>query len=963
MTVSSRDLDWLNSAIVSDLTSRLDGEVAASPLRTALYTTDASNYRVEPRVVVYPRTQSDLVAAFEYAQNEGIALTVRGGGTSVAGNAIGPGIVVDTSRYLNRIHDVDPETATALVEPGVVLSDIQREAAKHGLRFGPDPSTINRATIGGAIANDACGAHSLAFGRTSHNVVDLDVIDGYGRRYWTTAGTAVVPGLDAIAATNLAVLRTEFGRFGRQVSGYAMQHLLPENGPDLTRLLVGSEGTLATVVQARVRLVPVVRRPVLVVLGFPDMIAAADAVPAIIACRPQAVEGMDSRLVDVVKKHVGARAVPPLPRGKGWLFVEVDESDGSGVIDTLVAAAGAVDSRVVRDPAQAAALWRIRADGVGLAGRTPSGDQAWPGWEDAAVPPENLGTYLRDFYELMYEHDVDGLSYGHFGDGCIHARINFPLERDAAVFRAFMEGAAALVLKYGGSLSGEHGDGRARSELLAHMYSPQAIAVQQELKSVFDPDNFLNPGVIVTPDPIDANLRRPGVPSIIATDGLSFTRDGGNITNAVHRCVGVGKCRADLSASGGFMCPSYQATKDEKDSTRGRARVLQELMRGTFAESWRSDEVRQVLDLCLSCKACGRDCPAGVDMSRLKSEMLHRRYRGRLRPRDHYVLGWLPRWLRLARIMSRVLNVVLRPRFIQKTGLTVAGLTPQRTIPRFDTSTAIRSNDAAWTAAAEGASVVRGGDLASSPHRLTGTVVLWADSFSKGFARDSVRDAVFLLQRQGLRVLVAPENVCCGLTWISTGQLNGARKRMTHLVEKLAPLADQGVPIVGLEPSCTAALREDLPELLPNDPRAATISEQTRTLSEVLMHCEEYGGSPWKAPDLRGDEVLVQPHCHQYAVLGMDDYLSLLELTGITVTTVTGCCGMAGNFGMQRGHYDLSVKVAENSLLPALQTKDDATVLLADGFSCRMQAEQIAGVKAAPLASYLAERIRAASHQ
>lgn len=956
--------------VVRALRAAVRGEVATGTRVRAEYSTDASNYRVVPQVVVVPRDVDDLLAVTEVARATGTPLTLRGAGTSVAGNAIGTGIVVDTSRYLNAIGEIDPEARTAVVQPGVVMSELQKAAKPFGLRFGPDPSTQNRATFGGMIGNNACGPRAVAYGRTVDNVVSLDVVDGLGRRFTATRGDgalAPVPGLADLVAANLPLLRTELGRFSRQVSGYSLEHLLPERGTDLAKMLVGTEGTLVTVLSATVSLVPVPDAAVLVVLGYPDMPAAADAVPALLAHAPLAVEGLDARLVDVVRRHRGEARVPALPDGAGWLLVEMggaSRAEAVAAAEALVADAGALASRVVPPGAEAAAMWQIRADGVGLAGRTPDGVQAWPGWEDAAVPPERLGAYLRDFEALMAAHGVDGLTYGHFGDGCVHVRVGLPLETPEGVpaFRAFMTEAAQLVASHGGSLSGEHGDGRARSELLSAMYSPQALEVFAGVKHLFDPADVLNPGILVAPRPIDADLRRPHAHPLPKATGFSFPHDGGDFTTAVHRCVGVGKCRADTSDAGGFMCPSYQATGEEKDVTRGRARVLQELANGTFVTGgWRAKELREVLDLCLSCKACSSDCPAGVDMAQYKAEVLHRAYRRRLRPRNHYALGWLPRWTRLvAKLhLAGLANWFLGIRPLASLVLRVAGLDPRRGIPRFATTSfrAGWARDRAEHHRPQGVGEATGHARAGATGSTDAVrrVVVWDDSFSDAFDPDVPRAVIHLLEAAGYEVIVPKEDACCGLTWVSTGQLEGARKRQQHLLGILGPFAVNGVPIVGVEPSCTALLRSDLVELNPDDPRAVAVARATRTLAELLTSDGPDGpGQAWEPPDLTGTTVIAQPHCHQHSVMGYEADLALLRRAGATVRTLAGCCGLAGNFGYEAGHYDVSVAVAENALLPALREAEPGTVLLADGFSCRTQADQLAHVTGVHLAQLLA---------
>lgn len=948
--------------LVGELSSAVGGEVDASPRRRAEYSTDASNYRVTPQVVVFPRDVEDALAALAVARDAGVPVTSRGGGTSVAGNAVGPGVILDFSRHMTRIGAIDPDARTAVVQPGVIMSSLQEAAAPYGLRFGPDPSTLNRATLGGMIGNNACGPHAVAYGRTADNTIELDVVDGLGRRFTAGSGAgalAQVPGLEALVTGNLALIRQELGRFGRQVSGYSLEHLLPENGSDLAKALVGTEGSLVTVLGATVRLVPVEPAPALVALGYPDMATAADAVPALLACRPLAIEGMDARLVDVVRRHKGDGAVPPLPPGGGWLLVEVGGASLAEALDgaaAVVAASATAATRILPPGPEASALWRIRADGAGLAGRTPAGAQAWPGWEDAAVPPERLGAYLREFEALLDQYGLDGLPYGHFGDGCVHVRIDLPLERapGIAVFRDFITDAANLVARHGGSLSGEHGDGRARGQLLPIMYPGEVIALFEAVKDLLDPKDLLNPGVVVRPRPLTADLRRPAARPVPARKGFAFTEDAGDFTTAVHRCVGVGKCRADTSAAGGFMCPSYQATKDEKDVTRGRARVLQELVNGSYVKGWAAPEVLESLDLCLSCKACSSDCPAGVDMARYKAEVLHRAYKGRLRPVNHYALGWLPRWGRMitsAPAVAHVVNTLLGVRPLAKAVLAVAGLDTRRQMAAFATQTFSEWWTERGEVAAEDA-LFRGVER-GEPGRPQ--VVLWADSFSETMDPTGAQAAVEVLEAAGYEVLTPPSPACCGLTWISTGQLDGARRRLRELLHSLAPFAVNGIPIVGVEPSCTAVLRSDLLDLLPDDARAPVVAAATLTLAELLTAPEPVGpGERWPVPSLAGTRVVAQPHCHQHAVMGYEADLALLRRAGADVRTLVGCCGLAGNFGMEKGHYDVSVAVAENALLPALRDAEPGTVFLADGFSCRTQADQLAGTPGVHLATLLA---------
>ncbi len=927
-----------------DLAAALRGagltEVDDSVRRRAEYSTDASNYRVVPSVVVFPRHVEEAAAALDVARRTGVPVTSRGGGTSTAGNAVGSGIVLDFSRYLNRVLTVDPEARTAVVEPGAILDDITAAAAGHGLRFGPDPSSHARASIGGSIGNNACGSRALRYGRAADNVVSLDVLTASGDRLTArhmgrdglAAAGPVGAALDALVGAHLGMIRTEFGRFTRQVSGYSLEHLLPENGADLAKFLAGSEGTLGMITGATVGLVPSPKAVALAVLGYPGMPEAADAVPGLLPHRPVAVEGMDARLVDVVRARRGAAAVPTLPRGESWLFVETagdTEAEARAAAGRLIADAGCLDSLVVTG-APARALWRIREDGAGLGGHTPAGAPAWPGWEDAAVPPRHLGAYLRDFAALMAEHSLDGVTYGHFGDGCVHIRIDFPFSTAPGRYRQFAVAAAQLVGKYGGSMSGEHGDGRARGELLPAMYSPEAIDAMAAVKAIFDPGNVFNPGVLVDPAPLDADLRVPLARPLRRGLGFAYPHDGGDLSTAVHRCVGVGKCRAD---TGGVMCPSYLATRDEKDSTRGRARVLQELANGTLVNGFAAAEVAESLDLCLSCKGCSSDCPAGVDMATYKAEVLYQRYRRRPRPPAHYSLGWLPRWARLASHAPGLANAVLRTPALAGLAKRAGGIDARRPLPRFAAQTF-----RAWFAE-------RAGAKAGTP------VLLWVDTFTDHFTPEVGQAAVRVLEAAGYAVDITGQPVCCGLTWISTGQLDGARRQLRRSLQALEPAVRAGTPIVGLEPSCTAVLRGDITELLPADPRARQVRAATRTLAELLA-----GDAQWAPPDLSGVRAVAQPHCHHHAVMGWHADSALLARAGAEVTAVGGCCGLAGNFGVERGHYDVSRAVAETALLPAVRAAEGA-VVLADGFSCRTQLDQLAHVSGTHLAQLLASRL------
>lgn len=930
-------------ALVAELRRSGLRDVLADGTTRAAFSSDASLYRVLPLAVARPHDADEVAAALAVCRREGVPLTSRGGGTSVAGNAVGAGLVLDFSRYLDRVVSVDPDARTAVVQPGALQASVQRAAAVHGLRFGPDPSTSTRCTVGGMIGNNSCGSRSLGYGRTSDNVAGLTVLAGSGESFVLTAagvdgvGGAAPAGLRELTQAGLATIRTEFGRFGRQVSGYALEHLLPENRFDVARMLVGSEGTLAVTTEATVRLVTEPAHRILVVLGYPDIAAAGDAAPSALDFAPTACEGIDSRIVDVVRRRRGPNAVPPLPSGRAWLFVEVVGED----LESTVAAAsrvgphcGAIDALVVTDASRAAALWRIRADGAGLAGRSPAGLPAHSGWEDAAVPPAALGDYLREFDALMTDYGVSGYPYGHFGDGCVHVRIDWPLSSPggSGIFREFLFAASALVARYGGSLSGEHGDGRARSELLPLMYSPAALDLFAGVKQIFDPDNILNPGVVVNPRPVDAELRVPAAPAVRRDLALAYRGDGGDFTQAVHRCTGVGKCRAVDTGPATVMCPSYQATREEKDSTRGRARVLQEMLNGSaVVGGWRSPQVHEALDLCLSCKGCASDCPTGVDMASFKSEVLHQSYRGRRRPVAHYSLGWLPRWAAVASRAPRLFNAATQIPGLGSLALSSAGVDARRAIPPLATQT-FRS----WFAATRHERATTGDP-----------VLLFVDTFTNYFSPEVGRAAVRVLEAAGYRPAVTAAQQCCALTWITTGQLTAAARILGATVDALSQFAPGDIPIVGLEPSCTGVLRSDAAELL-GGAVAEPIAARTRTLAELLTERD------WEPPSLAGRAVVAQPHCHHHAVMGWDTDARLLERAGAQVQRLGGCCGLAGNFGVEKGHYEVSVAVAEQQLIPAVAAASPDAAILADGYSCRTQLSDLTDRRGEHLAQMLA---------
>ncbi|MFD9564901.1 FAD-binding and (Fe-S)-binding domain-containing protein [Streptomyces sp. NPDC059994] len=930
-----------SGALERELREVVRGEVDFSAGARALVTMDASNYRRVPYGVVAPRDAEDVAAALAVCREHGVPVVPRGGGTSVAGQATGTGVVLDFTRHLRALLSVDVEARTAVVQPGLVL-DVLREAVRpYGLTFGPDPSTHSRCTLGGMIGNNACGSHSVAWGTTADNVRALTAVSGSGELLRLGQGWTGAPaGLRGFVERNLAALRTGYPQdLPRRISGYAMDALLPERGTDPARAFCGSEGTLGVLTEAVVRLVETPGARALAVLGYPDESAAAEAAPALLPYGPLTVEGMAA---DLVRGRAG------LPRGGAWLFVETGGSTPAEALARareLVRVADPLDAAVVTDPAGQRALWRVREDAAGTATRiwgSPldgvlgGGTEAWPGWEDCAVPPARLGPYLRDFRALLREHGLRGTPYGHFGDGCVHVRIDFDLLSAAGVarFRRFSEELADLVAAYGGSLSGEHGDGQARAELLPKMYGDELVGLFGQFKDVWDPAGLLNPGILARPARLDENLRFEVLPRRPVEVEFGYPQDGGDFSAAVRRCVGVAKCRTrDAGSGGGVMCPSFRATGEEAHSTRGRARLLHEMLAGEVVTGgWRSPEVRDALDLCLSCKGCRSDCPVGVDMATYKAEFLHHHYRGRLRPASHYAMGRLPRWLRLAAPWARGLNALARVRPLAALAKRLAGIAPERALPVLAGET------------------LRGWLRGRLADGVPVSAVLWPDTFTDHLSPEVGRAAVRVLEAAGVGVVAPRGRVCCGLTYVSTGQLTRARAVLRRTLDEMEPLLGRGLPVVVLEPSCAAALRTDLPELLPDDPRAARLAASVRTFAQALEEC-----APHWTPPYVGRAVVGQTHCHQHAVLGDAAERRLRERAGLTGALSGGCCGLAGNFGFERGHWEVSVACAEDELLPAVRAAEPGAEVLADGFSCRTQLEQLVGRRARHLAQVLAD--------
>lgn len=952
-------------ALARELKATVRGEVRFDDGSRALYSTDASNYRQIPLGVVIPHDADDAVATVAACRKFGAPVVSRGGGTSLAGNACNVAVVMDFSKAMNRIIELDPEKRRARVQPGCVLDDLRDAANVHGLTYGPDPATHSHNTLGGMIGNNSCGMHAQMAGKVEENIEELEILtyDGLRMRVGATSedelARIIAAGgrrgeiyaeLKALRNRYADDIRQRFPNIPRRVSGYNLNELLPENGFHVARALVGSEGTCITVLEATCKLIPNPPYRSLVVLGFSDVFEAADLVPFINEHGPIALEGFDDRLIDFMRaKGMREEDIEKLPPGKGWLMVEFgagSKADSDAQAETLIAAcrdrAGAPSSKLVDRPFDEQQLWSVREAALGASAKVPHHPDYWAGWEDSAAPPDRFGDYLRELRALYNRFGYDAAFYGHFGQGCIHCRVSFDLitAEGIATYRRFMREAAELICRFGGSLSGEHGDGQARAEFLPIMFGETIVEAFGRFKRNWDPQSKMNPGKVVDPDPVDANLRlganfEPWEPKT----HFSFHEDGGSFAYAANRCVGVGKCRRH---AGGVMCPSYQVTREEKDSTRGRARLLFEMLQGDpLREGWQEEAVKDALDLCLACKGCKGQCPVNVDMATYKAEFLSHYFERHLRPRSAYAFGLIMYWAHLASYAPWLVNAVTQTPLLRGVAKFCAGMAPQRSIPAF---------------APKPFKTLFSQRVPRNPNGPP--VILWADTFNNYFHTSTAQAAVDVLEDAGFRVIVPLETLCCGRPLYDYGMLDLAKTFLQQVLATLRPHIRAGTCVVGLEPSCVSVFREELLNMLPHDPDAQRLAKQTFMLGEFLATKTGY-----KPPRLERT-ALVQEHCHHASVLGTHGEKAMFEKLGLEYEVLdSGCCGMAGAFGFEAGdHYDVSLKAGERVLLPRARAASPETLLVSDGFSCREQISQSTDRHGLHLAQVLKMAIDAGPH-
>jgi FAD/FMN-containing dehydrogenase/Fe-S oxidoreductase len=962
-------------ALARHLRKHLAGEVRFDPISRQLYSTDASIYRVEPLGVVIPKTADDIVTTVQVAAAADVPLTARGGGTSLSGQSIGPGIVLDCSKYLNAVVDLDPAACIVRVQPGVVLDQLNRTLAAHDLQFGPDVSTSSRANLGGMIGNNSAGARSIVYGKTIDHVRRLEVVLSDGSRAscgpltpaeWERREAlqsregAAYRAVRSVALTRADEIRRRFPRILRRVSGYNLDRFVDVFGPirrpsappplpGLHELLVGSEGTLAVMTEAELNVVKRPKSRGLLVPQFATLAAAMDAVAACLEASPSAIELLDHYLLSLCAGNLSLRDTMKSIQGRpeAVLMVEFSSDDAAEVADRverlarrLNGVAGITALVPAIDPALRDPLWDLRRAAMPLLYGMLGDRKPVTFVEDCAVAPEHLPAFVARFRALLQEHGTDGAFYGHASVGCLHIRpvLNLKDATEVAQMRRITEAVTDLVLEYGGALSGEHGDGLARSEWNAKMFGPVVYEAFREVKRAFDPQGILNPGRVVNGPPMTESLRYgPDYHAVEPITVFDYSKQEGFV-RSVEMCNGNGACR---KMEGGTMCPSYRATRDEKDTTRARANALRMLLANSEGSTWNQESGKvsfnradmrgalDVFDLCLMCKACKSECPSNVDVAKLKAELLQFYYDGRPRPLGQYLMAEIHRFYRLAAPFASLVNRLQESRSLRWILEKIAGIDRRRSLPPLQADHFRR-----WFArhAVDPAAGTRG------------RVLLLDDCFTTYNEPAIGRSAIQVLERAGYSVELAGL-VCCGRPMLSKGFLRQSKRLVREQAPRLARRIAEGTPLLGLEPGCLSALSDEWPDLLPG-PETRRIAAASRFADSWLAGEVKAGRCSLDLRPLRTKAVL-HGHCHQKALVGTSGSAAALRLVpGLDVSVLdTGCCGMAGSFGFEREHFDLSAKIAGLSLLPALAAAPEA-VAVAPGTSCRHQIHDLASRRA-----------------
>ena len=954
-------------SLVDELQRRVAGEVRFDEMTRVLYSTDASIYQIEPIGVVIPRDADDVVAVIETANRYGVPVLPRGGGTSLAGQTVGHAVVIDFSKYMRHIVEVNSEEGWVRTQPGIILDELNHYLQPYGVLFAPDPSTSNRSNVGGALGNNSCGAHSIVWGKTVDNVRDLDVVLSNGdaarfgvlnraqleaRMHGEGLESEVFRRLFDIGEANRDEILGRYPKIQRRVSGYNLDELVAAGDFNMARFVVGSEGTLVAITEATLRTVTRPKMKALGILHFNDLIESMEATVATLELDPAAVEHIGSLILRQARTNLQYARMMDFIEGdpEAILVVEmVGESEAEleakldGLEERMKRGRLGYAIRRLTNPEQQSRVWEVRKAGLGLMMNVSGPAKPIPFVEDTAVAPEVLPQFIERFDRIVRGHGTTAGYYGHASVGCLHIRplIDLKVESDVERMVSIATQISDLVLEFGGSMSGEHGDGLVRSGWNEKMFGSQVYNAFRDVKNAFDPKGIFNPGKIVDAPPMTENLRiSPVYRTIELKTGFGYT-DEGDYAGAIEMCNGQGACRKVI---GGTMCPSYMVTRDEEHSTRGRANALRAAMSGALPlDSLTSKRMYDVMDLCLECKGCKAECPSNVDMAKLKYEFLDKYYKANGHPIRNRIFGNIAALSRLGSFFAPLSNWSLKSAWIREMLDEYAGIDKRRLLPSFSSQTFTQ-----WFRA-------RGGSPKSAATR--GQVVLFPDTFTNYNYPALGRAAVKVFEGLGYQVIL-PSSRCCGRPMLSKGMMDQAQRNARFNVYRVYPYVQRGAKLVGLEPSCVLSFRDDYVDLLGGDAKAKTVSENTMLVEEFVLFAQQEQGAGAQFKDL-SQKLLVHGHCHQKALVGTRPTMQVLQtVLGCDAEEIdSGCCGMAGSFGFEKEHYDISLKIGEQTLFPRIRNEADSIVIVAQGISCRQQIEHGTGRQAKHLVEILAEAL------